>query len=174
LQKFPLKPSGTERNRAIFSEKNLVPFPLFPGKRIEIFPLRDSSVPLGLTRFSEVNIFQNSRPATTDTSIMQHPIQPIDFDTGTPLDVQRLDKGVRAAVEELMRLGATPLASCDGHCKARGWYVLFTAPHPVAQSVADRGYLTVALVPNKPNTYLLTTPALRGVADWLNNKAPNP
>lgn len=69
----------------------------------------------------------------------------VDWYSGARVSVDTLDEGVREVVCRLIDLGATPLASCDGHGNADHWYVFFQASLAVAQRVAGNDYLAVCV-----------------------------
>ena len=69
----------------------------------------------------------------------------IDFYSGRRVSVVTLEAGVRDVVCQLIDLGATPVASCDGHGHPSEWYVLFSAPLSIAQVVVNRGWLQLEL-----------------------------
>lgn len=89
-------------------------------------------------------------------------------------DPKILDKGVRAVVAELNRIGARTLFSCSGHGDRLAFYVLFEADLPLAQQIADLGYFEISLVMHQPGQYIMTRLHNTGpnsylVKGWLSN-----
>ncbi len=87
-------------------------------------------------------------------------------------DPKILDKGVRAVVAELNRIGARTLFSCSGHGDRLAWYVLFEADPLLAQQIADLGHFGISLVMGQPGRYRMARSHTKGknsvlVKGWL-------
>lgn len=63
---------------------------------------------------------------------------------------ETLDPDVNYFVESLEHMGALPLASCDGHGDACGFYVLFDASYPLARKIKSAGYFRVEIENDEP------------------------
>ncbi len=54
-----------------------------------------------------------------------------------------IEQGVNYFVLQLERIGAVPLASCEGH--PRGFYIMFIADFTIARHVASAGFFNISL-----------------------------